>query len=207
MPEKIDLSTWPRREAYEHFTARSNPFFNVTFPVDVTNLYRHAKAQGVSFYYALIYLSTQAVNQVEAFRYTLDGGQIFRLEKRRPSFTDLNPGSEQFHITTLPLEGPLEAFCKAAREKSRAQTAFLIPSSETKDLIYYSSLPWFDITSLTNERDFDPDDAIPRIAWGRYVEAHGRKKLHVSMELNHRFLDGLHVGRYYEALTALIEAL
>ncbi len=207
MPQKIDLATWPRREAYEHFSARSNPFFSVTFPVDVTNLYNYTKARGVSFYYALVYLSTQAVNQVEAFRYSLSGGEIVLLDKRNPSFTDLNPGSDQFHIVTLPLEGSLTDFCEAARAKSRAQTAFLVPASESADLIYYSSVPWFDITSLTNERDFDPDDTVPRIAWGRYVETHGRKKLHVSMELNHRFVDGLHIGRYYETLTALIESL
>ncbi len=207
MPQEIDLATWPRREAYEHFSARSNPFFSVTFPVDVTNLYRCVKAQGLSFYYALVYLSTQAVNQVENFRYALDHGNVILLDQRNPSFTDLHPGSDLFHIVTMPLEGSLQAFCEAARARSRAQTVFLVPDAEANNLIYYSSVPWFDITSLTNERDFDPDDTVPRIAWGRYTETHGRKKLHVSMELNHRFIDGLHIGRYYEALASLIDAL
>ncbi len=207
MPQKIDLETWPRSALYKHFSARSNPFYSVTFPVDVTKLYQYAKANNLSFYYALIYLSTQAVNRVEAFRYTIENGAVYLLDKRHPSFTDLHPGSEQFHIVSMELEGTLQAFCEAAKAKSRSQTEFLVSEKESKDLIYYSSLPWFDITSLTNERDFDPDDAIPRIAWGRYTEIHGQKKLHISMELNHRFIDGLHIGRYYEALTALMESL
>ena len=33
------------------------------------------------------------------------------------------------------------------------------------------------------------------------------KVLHISLELNHRFVDGLHVGRFHQELTKLIEAL
>ena len=64
-----------------------------------------------------------------------------------------------------------------------------------------------ELTALTNERDFDKDDSIPRLAWGKYVEENGRKTLYISMELNHRFVDGVHVGKFHEALTELIEAL
>lgn len=74
-------------------------------------------------------------------------------------------------------------------------------------MIYFSCLPWVELTALTNERDFDPDDAVPRIAWGKYAQEGERKILHISLELNHRFVDGLHVGRFHEKLTALIEAL
>ena len=63
-----------------------------------------------------------------------------------------------------------------------------------------------ELTALTNERDFDPDDAVPRIAWGKYAQEGERKVLHISLELNH-FVDGFHVGRFHEGLAALIEAL
>lgn len=46
----------------------------VTFKQDVTNLYRYAKEKGISFYYALVYLCTEAVNSVEAFSYTVENG-------------------------------------------------------------------------------------------------------------------------------------
>ena len=64
-----------------------------------------------------------------------------------------------------------------------------------------------ELTSLTNERDFDPDDAIPRIAWGRYVPRDGRLMLGMSMEVNHRFIDGLHIGRFAQALESAISKL
>ena len=36
--QKIDLSTWPRAELFRFFSGVSQPFYSVTFRVDVTNL-------------------------------------------------------------------------------------------------------------------------------------------------------------------------
>lgn len=172
----------------------------------MTRLYAFTKESGLSFYYSLVYLCTQAVNQVEAFRYALRGEDLVLFDRRLPSFTDLKPGAEQFHIVTLPCEGTIRDFCAAAKAKSAAQNTFL-DQEDSLDLIYFSCLPWVELTALTNERDFDPNDAVPRIAWGKYAQEGERKVLHISLELNHRFVDGLHVGRFHEALSAGIEAL
>ena len=205
--KRIDLSNWPRAELFRFFSAVSQPFYSVTFRVDVTNLHRYTKAQGISFYYALGYLVTEAVNSVENFRYAIRDGEIYLLDERIPSFTDLHPGSETFHIVTLPKSGTLAEFCAAAQAKSAAQTTLLDQDDETDNLIYFSCTPWFDLTSCTNERDFDKDDNIPRICWGKYVEQDGRETLGMSVEVNHRFIDGLHLGQFYQKLQASIDAL
>ena len=59
---KIDMNTWPRAELFRFFSGVSQPFYSVTFRVDVTNLHAYTKARGISFYYALGYLVTDAVN-------------------------------------------------------------------------------------------------------------------------------------------------
>ena len=206
MTQIIDKTSWPRRELFDFFSAMSQPFYSLTFKQDVTRLYQFTKERRLSFYYSLIYLCTQAVNRVENFRYGLEEGEVVLYDRRSPSFTDLHPGSECFHIVNLPLEGDIQTFCAAAREKSRAQTT-LLSGPDGPDFIYFSCLPWVELTALTNERDFDPDDAVPRIAWGKYAREGERKLLHISMELNHRFVDGLHVGRFHETLSTLIEGL
>lgn len=207
--QKIDRSTWPRAEKFGFFSAVSQPFYSVTFRVDVTNLHAYTKQRGLSFYYALVYLATNAVNAVENFRYTIRDGEVYLLDERIPSFTDLKPGSEDFHIVTLPQEDTLEQFCAAAKARSEAQAHFLDQDDKELDaLIYFSCTPWFDLTALTNERDFDRDDNIPRIAWGKYVpDGAGRETLGMSVEVNHRFLDGIHLGRFYQTLQASIDAL
>lgn len=207
--EKIDLAAWSRRERYEFFKGMSWPFWGVTFPVDVTKLHHWTKERGLSFYYALVYLVTKAMDDVEAFHYKDRGGQIVRHDRLVPSFTDLRTGSEEFYIVTLEAGEDLGDFCRRAREESRGQTAFITAGPWEEDqLVYFSALPWFPVTHLTNERDMAPGDSIPRVAWGKYVtDEKGRDVLHMSLELNHRLLDGVHAGRFYEGLTARLEAL
>ena len=207
MIRNIDMNTWPRKEIYDFFSPISNPFYSVTFTLDVTNLYRYVRERGLSFYYALVYLCTQAVNQTEAFLYTLEDGKVRMYDKRQPSFTDLNKGSELFRMVFVPCGGSIDDFCHAAKKKSENQHFLFDPAAETDDLIYFSCLPWMDVTGLTNERNLDPDDAIPRIAWGKYIDVNGRKQLHISLEINHRFIDGVHLGRFNEELCRLIEEL
>ena len=192
---------------YDYFSEVSNPFYSVTVQLDVTGLAAWAKREGLSFYYALVYLCTQAVNQTVAFRYDIREGQVALLDRREPSFTDLKPGAELFHIVTMPAGEDIRAFCREARQKSLAQEVFLDMTAEAGPLIYFSCLPWVELTALTNERDFDRDDTVPRIAWGRYVEQNGRLKLGLSLEVNHRFIDGLHIGQFVHALERLIAAL
>lgn len=204
---KIDPNTWSRREIFDFFSKISNPFYSVTFNVDVTEVYVYAKRSGLSFYYALVYLVTKAVNSVEAFRYGIVDGELVLFDERSPSFTDLEKGSESFHIVTMPCEGNIAEFCQDAKRRSAEQTTFLPTDKESADLIYFSCLPWVELTALTNERDFDPDDAIPRISWGKFHERDGRKILGMSFELNHRFTDGVHIGKFADALQKLISEL
>lgn len=204
---KIDPNTWSRREIFDFFSKISNPFYSVTFNVDMTEVYAYAKRSGLSFYYALVYLVTKAVNSVEAFRYGIVDGELVLFDERSPSFTDLKKGSESFHIVTMPCEGNIAEFCQEAKRRSAEQTTFLSTDKESADLIYFSCLPWVELTALTNERDFDPDDAIPRISWGKFHERDGRKILGMSLELNHRFTDGVHIGKFADALQNLIEQL
>lgn len=205
--ELADMQTWPRRELFEFFSAASQPFYSVTYRLDVTKLCEFARREGVSFYLALTYLVTSAINSVEAFKYFLADGKLARLTERIPSFTDKKEDSELFHIVTMPAEGSILDFCRAAKEKSSRQTEFIDMSSEGDDLLFISSLPWLDITALTNERNFDPDDAVPRIAWGKFVEENGRKVLGMSVEVNHRFIDGTHIGKFNDELCRLINEL
>ena len=204
----IDKAAWPRREHYEFFAPMSNPFYSLTFPVDVTTLKSYTKRNKLSFYYSLVYLVTKAMDQVEAFRYKCRGEEIVLHDHLIPSFTDLKPGSELFHITTLEAGEDMAGFCRRAGEASRAQTAFITAGPWPGDqLIYFTCQPWFPITSLTNERDLNPEDSVPRVAWGKYEEKDGRLVLSMSLELNHRLVDGVHVGQFYQRLNALMEAL
>ncbi len=210
--QKIDRSSWPREEIYRFFSAVSDPFYMLTYTADVTELVTFCRREKLSFYYSLVYLCTEAVNRVENFRYVIRGEDVFLLDWREPSITDLSPGSDLFHILTLPCGGEdLRSFCARAEEKNRSQTGFIDMSAEGENLIYLSCVPWVKMTGLTNERHrADPrvaEDSIPRIAWGRYEERDGRYTLGISLEVNHRLIDGIHIGKFAQALEESIRAL
>ena len=206
--QKIDLAVWPRAELFRFFSAVSQPFYSVTFRVDVTNLHAYARAHGVSFYYALGYLVTDAVNAVENFRYTIRSGEVWLLDERVPSFTDLKPGSDLFQIVTVEAGEDPADFCRRAKAQAAAQTEFITSGPWDGDqLVYFTCLPWFPLTALKNEKDVNPSDSVPRAAWGRWEEEGSRTRLLLSLELNHRLLDGVHVGRFYEALNRWMEGL
>ena len=205
----VEKESWPRREVYEFFAGMSHPFYALTFPVDVTPLRAWCKERGLSFYAAMVYGVTKAMERVDAFLYKDRGGQIVKVDRLVPSFTDLHPGSEQFHIVTLEAGDNLADFCRRARAKSAAQTVFISESGPwaPDELVYFSCLPWFPLTAATNERDADPSDSIPRVTWGRWEARDGCTLLSLSLELNHRLLDGAHVGRFYAELNAWLQTL
>lgn len=208
---KIDMEAWERREIFDFFSRISHPFYMVSFTADVTELKAFTKRHGCSFYYALIYLCTKALSSVENFLYVCEGDGVCLLDGRTPSFTDRAADSELFRIVTVPMEDDILSFCRAAGEASRGQKCFLDTSKEGRGLAYFSCLPTLRMTALTNEFDLlAPDfsaDSVPRIAWGRYTEHNGRLELTISMEVNHRFIDGVHIEKFAAALDAMIREL
>ena len=204
----IDKNTWPRRGIYDFFAPMSDPFYTLTFPVDVTPLRAWCKAGGLPFYPAMVFAVTRAMERTEAFLYKDRGGTIVRHDTLVPSFTDLRPGSDQFHIVTLEAGEDPADFCRRAKAQSAEQTAFITDGPWVGDqLVYFTCLPWFPVTALKNEKDLNPSDSVPRAAWGRWEEQGDRTSLLVSLELNHRLLDGVHVGKCYEALNEWMKQL
>ena len=206
--EIIDRGAWPREGHYRFFAPMSQPFYSLTFPVDVTALRVYVKERRLSFYPAMVYQVTRAMDDVEAFRLRDRNGTIVRHDRLVPSFTDLKPGSELFQIVTVEAGEDAADFCRRAKAQAAAQTEFITSGPWDGDqLVYFTCLPWFPLTALKNEKDVSPSDSVPRAAWGRWEEEGSRTRLLLSLELNHRLLDGVHVGRFYEALNRWMEGL
>lgn len=206
--KKVELAAWERREIYEMFSACDHPFYSLSLELDVTNLYRYTHERGVSFYYSLCWLMTRAMEQVEAFRMRIRGDELVVVDELVPSCTDLAPGSDAFVIVTLPHGGDMDAFCRRAKEKAAGQMYLFDKEMERLDtLIYFSCLPWFPVTGFVTERNLEVDDSIPRVTWGKYRREGERVTLNITLDLNHRLIDGVHIGKLYQMLQKMIELL
>lgn len=204
----ISLSDWDRREAAAFFGALDFPFYSISWRVDVTRLHAAAKREGRSFYLSMVYEVVAALDSVEAFRYKLRGDTVVRHERLSPSFT-VPFGQDRFKIVGVDSRPGEDraAFCARAQAQADAQT-FQFPPTEQEqrdDWVFLSCLPWLDFLSLTNETNLDRDDSIPRVSWGRFVPEEERLRLTVALQVNHRLIDGVHIGRFAEALQTRLD--
>ena len=211
----INEADWPRKPYADFFERAGIPFFSVTFPLDVSDAYAFAKRERLSFYHLMIFLSTRAMNALDAFRYKLRPDGVVLWEYLSPSFTFMyNEAEDLFGIVnmdTIPQEGPVEFCVRAAAAQEACQNAGAPLPTETEDarddLIYYSSLPWLSYTEIAQELPADKDDSIPRFVWGKFEERGGRKVLPYTAQLNHRLLDGIHIYRLKQALETELRTL
>lgn len=205
--KEIDITTWNRKEIYEMFSKLDYPFYSVTIPIDVTKVKTISKNKGISFYHLMIWICTKSLNSVPAFNMRIRNNKVYQLDNTHPSFTSMKQGDEHFTIISMPWISDMEEFCANAKEKSSTQKSLFGDSKNTDDLIYFSCTPWFDFTALTNERNFDPSDTIPRIAWGKYYAENDKLMLHLSIDVNHRTIDGFHIGQFKAAIDKEISLL
>lgn len=98
----------------------------------------------------------------------------------------------------------LERFYKAKDigEKNKNSSKY-----EHNNLIYITCLPWMRITSMMHPVDEKNKDSIPRICWGKYFETIDGYNIDMSIQVNHGFQDGYHLGLFYEGLKRNISNL
>ena len=191
----IDVAIWPRRDAYQLFSRGYLPFFALTTPLDVTELVRFTKREGLSFYRAMVYIVSRAMNELEPFRLRIRKDGIAVCETVSPSYTTAGRDGS-FGISDveyLPGETMVD-FCRRALEKEAGQREQMVVQDDVRDdLIFISSVPWFVTTSVLQEQPTNPDDSFPRVLWDRIHEEKGRQLVNFTAQLNHRLLDGSHV--------------
>ena len=195
MDRYIDVETWPRKDAYRLFSRGYLPYFSVTTPLDVTELRRFTKKEGLSFYRAMVYIVSRAMNELEPFRLRIRKDGIAVCETVSPSYTTAGRDGS-FGISDVEyLPGETMAdFCRRAIEKEAIQREQMVVQDDVRDdLIFISSVPWFVTTSVLQEQPTNPDDSFPRVLWDRVHEEKGRQLVNFTAQLNHRLLDGSHV--------------
>ena len=112
-----------------------------------------------------------------------------------------------FRFHTAPFEGTLRQYVETTSKAIARQTTLFGGMGDISNVVYCSCTTNLDATALINPGMEDPDDAIPRVNWGKYVERDGRWMINITFTANHRFIDGYHVGLFFERLQAAINEL
>ena len=176
----------------------SAPFYEITFPLDVTGLKIFAAGENISFYYALCYQCTQIMSGIDAFLTRIRRGQVVRYGRLHPGCTDRVAGTDRFLITRLVQDGDMISFCRDAVKKRDAQKTFIGKDPvDGEQYIYYTCLPWTPFSALHNVPQADRDDTVPRVSFGKFQrDPAGRLILPCSVAVNLRLVEGIHVGEF-----------
>lgn len=208
--KEIAYRDWYRYSHAEFNNGMALPFFQMQATLDVTKFRGHAKSQGISFYFGLIWVTMQVIRAREDFRWRLRGDRVVLIDDPEPSFTDLMAGTELYKIVHAGTAGEdMVEYARRARAVADAQTEYFPSLAEEvrDDYIYFSSLPMVTFTQMTQAMNTDKDNFIPAIAWAKYWEENGRTLLPYTIGCNHRAVDGFHVARLFVDLQEALDAL
>ena len=202
----IDFNNWVRKEHYKFFEGTNNPQFNICINLDVTHFLKFVKDNDLSFYFSMVYASTYVMSGICDFLYKIRKDGIVLHDSLIPSFTDMSNRDNLFKIVTLPLSDDIKSFSAIARKTSKSQEEFFPKIDFDQDrLIYFSCTPWISFTSVSNEMIMDEFDSIPRVSFGKYFTEGDKVLLPYSIQVNHKLLDGYHVGNFVEKLQKYID--
>lgn len=200
MPTFINMEDYPRRDHFRYFRTLSNPFVSLTVPVDVTELAAACKAQGLSFYLAVIHAVANAANAVPPFRQRVRGERIVQYETCITSHIELLE-DDTYCYCNLRHDLPLTDYFAAAenaRAAARRHATIEEDAADAESMFFVSTLPWLHYTCLSEPTG---SDSNPRFSWGKYEADHrGRLMMPLSVTAHHGLVDGVHIARFYQQL-------
>lgn len=205
MKKKIDQNSWPRKPQFDHFKTMDEPFYGVCINIDCTRAYETTKQMGVSFFLYYLYQSLLATHRVEAFRYRIEGEEVYLYDKSEAAFTVDRPDNT-FGFGYARFYDDFTQFVSEAKteiEKVRAEKT-LNPSS-LDNVIHYSTAPWINFTSLSHPRRFSSADSCPKITFGKMTtDVHGKRSMPVSIHVHHALVHGRDIGLFIDAFQELM---
>ncbi len=211
MAHELDLSSWPRRSAFDFFRGFSKPHFSVCTRVDVTALKPALAQLGLgSITLACHFIALQLANRVEPFRYRMRQERVTVLDTVHGSTTVLR-ADQSFGFAYLEHAPNFAAFVvqgAAALDAARHGQQDFSPRVDDDALIHFTTLPWMHFTSFTHARDGAFEDAIPKIAFGRIdtqvTGPQAQRWMPLSLEVHHALMDGLHAGQFVQGFEAAL---
>jgi chloramphenicol O-acetyltransferase type A len=200
--KEINMDDWDRKEHFNFFFGSDLPFYNTNVSLDITGLKGYAKSRGLSVNNTIMFLITKTVNSIDNFLYRLIDGKVFKIDKINPSFACLRGNEELFRVITLEFNNDIILFDKHVKEAiQNSKTYFDLSMLRGRtDFVFLSPIPWISFTGLDHTLSLKKEDAIPRISWGKFYESNGRTLLPLNIQVNHIFIDGIHVGKFLDLL-------
>ncbi len=199
----IDLETWDRRQYFYYFTQLLPTGYSLSVEVDVTNTYRRAKARGIRFFPAYLYLVTRLLNERPCFRIAQRDGQLGFYERLHPSYTVFHQDDKTMS-SLWTWYSPRFSDFYAGYLEDQAQYAqthgpSARPEAPPPNSYLAGMLPWVRFTAYTPV-PFAPLAYLPVVQAGQRFSRDGRLLMPFSFTIHHAVADGYHTADFLQAL-------
>lgn len=197
----VNIEQWNRKEHFQFFKKFDEPFYGVTVELDVTKAYKTCKENNISFFIYYLFQTIKAVNETENFKLRIEDDKVYMYETIHASAT-IGREDETFGFSYIEFDKKFDEFYKIAqKEIKRVQnTKGLEIDIAGNNVIHFSSIPWFNFTSLSHARSFSFKDSAPKITFGKLNKSENILTMNVSIHVHHALVDGIHIGKFVEKL-------
>ncbi len=201
MKNKINIENWDRKKQFLFFSGFTNPYASVTSVLNVDKIVRIAKKNMISFYGIMSYVVLKTINEIEAFKYVLEENNIYKYDKINASFSTLDSTNAIKFSRTVDYVSNFKDFILLFQQaKSEAENSTNIPYKKDFNKCYFTCLPWMRFTAIENTMNYKNQDSIPRVCWGKYFLENNQYMIDLSIQCNHAFQDGYHMGLFFNNL-------
>ena len=206
MAKEIQLKDTTRAMAYELWMKAPNPMVTFFKTLDVTNLIRISKRNGMKFNMLLDYCIGKAAVGVKEFYILPVGEKLIQYDKIAVNTIVKNKDGEVSSCDILYVED-LEEYNKQYLK----YTVQVAENCQDRDLSNDSM-----VIGTSAIIDTELDGAVgmnsgifnnPFIIWGRYKKKWFRYYLTLSFQFHHTQMDGAHAGRFLANLQNEISSL
>ena len=203
--KKIRFTNPHRQKHFDFFNNMDQPHFSLCANMEIHVLLDFIKKEALSFTTTMVYLIARTANEIPQFKQRIRGSEIVEHDFVQPSFTVNTAINDVFSFCTVEYDADFTIFAKRASEEiERMRTNPSFEDEEGKDdYLFLSAIPWVSFTNLHHAMHYSPVDSVPRIAWGKYFKEQDKTKMPLSVQAHHALVDGIHMGRYFQAFQEL----
>ncbi len=200
--KEVDVTKWSRVAQYEWFSSFDDPSVGVTSRMDITELLKYCRSNGLSSFAAILYIISRSAEETPAFRYRFIDGKVYDAEKIRAGYTlAVNDSFINAYADLSDSFAEFEATVKRNKENASMEGFNTYNQASNPGDIYATCLPWIDFISVKHPIPHNSDsNSVPRIAWGKYNEEGDRVKLSLNITVSHALVDGKDLGDIFKRI-------
>jgi len=206
--EFIDVSSWARKEYFDHYLSVTPCSYSITLNLDITVLIKQIKHNNIKLYPVTIYLLSKMVNKYEEFRTAIDeNGNVGLFDSMSPMYTIFQKETETFTSIWTEYGPDFSEFYQNYTMDVQTYSSvkqFLAKPNPPANIFTISSIPWVNFSGFNLNLPKATSYLLPIFTTGKFFEQNDKIWLPIAIQVNHAVCDGFHIARFVNELQEAI---